>query len=86
MSLPCAQRNELGVCYFRNSSYSSADEEYFASRVADMELEAAQQEKDALATYGMLEGLDPRVSPLHRALASSSTRRGEGMAASQAST
>ncbi|VDB99065.1 unnamed protein product [Peniophora sp. CBMAI 1063] len=32
-------------------------EEYFASRVADMELEAGQQEKDALATYGMLEGI-----------------------------
>ena len=51
------------------SQGDAPDEEYFASRIADMELEAAQQEKDALATYGMLEGLDPRVSPLHRALA-----------------
>ena len=54
---------------FAKSQGDAPDEEYFASRVADMELEAAQQEKDALATYGMLEGLDPRVSPLHRALA-----------------
>lgn len=50
------------------SQGDAPDEEYFASRVADMELEAAQQEKDAFATYGMLEGLDPSVS-LHRALA-----------------
>ncbi|KAI0033531.1 fatty acid synthase [Vararia minispora EC-137] len=46
-----------------------ADEEYFASRIADLEAEAAQQEKDALATYGMLEGYDPRIAPIRRALA-----------------
>jgi len=40
-----------------------ADEEYFYSRQADIEKEAGRQEKDALATYGMLEGA------LHRALA-----------------
>jgi fatty acid synthase subunit alpha, fungi type len=34
-----------------------------------MEREAKRQESDALATYGMLEGSDPRISPLCRALA-----------------
>jgi fatty acid synthase subunit alpha, fungi type len=45
----------------------------FASRVADLEAEAYRQEKDVLATYGMLmqnsEGADPRITPLCRALA-----------------
>lgn len=45
------------------------DEEYIAARVADIELEAAQQEKEAQATYGHLEGADPRIAPLRRALA-----------------
>lgn len=54
---------------FRKSHGESTDEEYFSSRVANIEKEAAQQEKDALAMYGMLEGSDPRVAPLRRALA-----------------
>ena len=37
--------------------------------MADIEKEAGHQEKDALATYGMLEGADARISPLRRALA-----------------
>lgn len=45
------------------------DDEYFASRVANIEKEAAQQDKDALSMYGMLEGSDPRVAPIRRALA-----------------
>jgi fatty acid synthase subunit alpha len=45
------------------------DEEYFASRVADIEKEARRQEKEVLATYGMLEGSDARVGPMRRALA-----------------
>lgn len=49
------------------------DPELFASRVADLEAEAYRQEKDVLATYGMLmqssEGADPRIAPLRRALA-----------------
>lgn len=45
------------------------DEEYFATRIADVEREGARQEKEALATYGMLEGSDPRIAPLRRALA-----------------
>ncbi|KAF8121242.1 hypothetical protein K438DRAFT_1654229, partial [Mycena galopus ATCC 62051] len=40
----------------------SIDDEYFASRVANIEKEGAQQDKDALAMYGMLEGTDPRVA------------------------
>lgn len=45
------------------------DEEYFAIRLADVEHEGVRQEKEALATYGMLEGSDPRIAPLRRALA-----------------
>jgi fatty acid synthase subunit beta len=45
------------------------DKEYFSSRVADIEKEAHRQEKEALATYGMLEGTDARVAPMRRALA-----------------
>ncbi|KAH9945014.1 fatty acid synthase [Epithele typhae] len=59
-------QEELG---YRKASDSAVDEDYVASRVADMEAEAARQEKDAIATYGMLEGSDPRVAPLRRALA-----------------
>lgn len=54
---------------YRQSQGDVADEEYFAIRIADLEAEARRQEKEALATYGMLEGADPRVAPLRRALA-----------------
>ncbi|KAJ7077160.1 fatty acid synthase [Mycena belliarum] len=53
----------------RKAQGESADGDYFSARVADIEKEAAQQDKDALSMYGMLEGTDPRVSPLRRALA-----------------
>jgi len=45
------------------------DEEYSATRLADVEREGSGQEKEALATYGMSEGSDPRIAPLRRALA-----------------
>jgi 3-oxoacyl-(acyl-carrier-protein) synthase len=48
---------------------NAVDDEYFSSRVAHIEQGAARQEKDALATYGMLEGTDPSIAPLRRALA-----------------
>ena len=54
---------------FRKEKEQPIDEEYIASRVADLEREAARQEKDALAVYGMLEGTDERIAPLRRALA-----------------
>ncbi|EPQ52677.1 hypothetical protein GLOTRDRAFT_112049 [Gloeophyllum trabeum ATCC 11539] len=54
---------------FRKEHGEDVNEEYLASRVADIEQEAARQEKDALATYGMLQGADPRVAPMRRALA-----------------
>lgn len=54
---------------YRKSRGDTVDEKYIASRVADVEAEAARQEKEALATYGMLEGADPRIAPLRRALA-----------------
>ncbi|KIO16925.1 hypothetical protein M407DRAFT_12583 [Tulasnella calospora MUT 4182] len=44
-------------------------EEYIRERTVTIEQEAARQEKDALATFGMLEGADPRIAPLRRALA-----------------
>ncbi|RSH78623.1 3-oxoacyl-[acyl-carrier-protein] synthase [Apiotrichum porosum] len=45
------------------------DEAFFNQRVAFIETEAQRQEKDALATFGMLEGSDPNIAPLRRALA-----------------
>jgi 3-oxoacyl-(acyl-carrier-protein) synthase len=37
--------------------------------VVDIEKEGSRQEKDVLATYGMLEGAGARISPLRLALA-----------------
>lgn len=54
---------------FRKSQGEAVDDEYFSSRVADIESEAKRQEKDAIAMYGMLEGTDARISPMRRALA-----------------
>ncbi|EIW57289.1 fatty acid synthase [Trametes versicolor FP-101664 SS1] len=54
---------------YRKSQGNAINDAYISSRVTDMEKEAARQEKDALATYGMLQGTDPRVAPLRRALA-----------------
>lgn len=59
-------RDEMSA---QKAKKGSIDEDYFANRVADMQREAQGQEKEALATYGMLEGSDPRVAPLRRALA-----------------
>lgn len=54
---------------YARSQGDASDDEYFSTRVADIEQEAKRQERDALAQYGMLEGYDARVSPLRRALA-----------------
>ncbi|KAI0046589.1 fatty acid synthase [Auriscalpium vulgare] len=54
---------------YRQSQGDTPDEDFFTTRLSDLEAEAARQEKDALATYGMLEGADPRVAPIRRALA-----------------
>ena len=40
-----------------------------SARLASLEVEAARQEKGALAMYGMLEDSDPQIAPLRRALA-----------------
>lgn len=66
-----ANEQELlrGEVEYRKSQSQEVDEDYFASRVADIEREAARQEKDALAIYGMLQGSDERIAPLRRALA-----------------
>lgn len=45
---------------------SAADVE---ERMAFIDAEAARQEKASLSQYGMLEGTDPSVAPLRRALA-----------------
>jgi fatty acid synthase subunit alpha len=54
---------------YRKQQNETIEEEYIASRIADLEVEAKRQEKEALAVYGMLESFDPRVAPLRRALA-----------------
>jgi fatty acid synthase subunit alpha, fungi type len=59
-------REEIKFCEWQGEP---VNDEYFNSRVADIEKEAGHQEKDALATYGMLEGADACISPLRRVLA-----------------
>ncbi|KAL4066936.1 hypothetical protein J3A83DRAFT_4165578 [Scleroderma citrinum] len=59
-------RDEMEALKAENNTI---DDDYFASRVADIEEEACRQEREALATYGMLQGTDPRVAPMRRALA-----------------
>ncbi|KAH8117927.1 fatty acid synthase [Phellopilus nigrolimitatus] len=54
---------------FRRSQGDIVDDEYMSTRVAQIEQDAARQENDALAVYGMLSGSDPHISPLRRALA-----------------
>ena len=51
-----------------SKAQGEVNEEYFATRLAEVEREGARQE-EALATYGMLEGSDPRIAPLRRTLA-----------------
>ncbi|KAF8753393.1 fatty acid synthase [Rhizoctonia solani] len=55
--------------WMENELEDLRDDPDAAELVAEVEREAARQEKDALATYGMLEGSDPRIAPLRRALA-----------------
>jgi fatty acid synthase subunit alpha len=47
----------------------SKGDEWFQNRVTFIDNEAKRQEKDALATFGMLVGSDPSIAPLRRALA-----------------
>jgi hypothetical protein len=44
-------------------------DDYVSERLASIESEAKRQENEALATFGMLAGSDPTISPLRRALA-----------------
>jgi fatty acid synthase subunit alpha len=57
----------------RRSKGEFVDPNFFASCVADLKAEACCQEKEDLATHGMLmqssEGADPRIAPLRCALA-----------------
>ena len=53
----------------RKAQGEGIDEDHVSSRIADIETEAGRQEKHALAMYGMLQGSDPRIAPLRRALA-----------------
>lgn len=59
-------REEISL---RKQQGENCDKDYVTSRQNDIEKEAIRQEKDAQATYGMLQGTDPRVAPLRRALA-----------------
>ncbi|KAF9532470.1 fatty acid synthase [Crepidotus variabilis] len=54
---------------YRKSQDEAVEEEYVSNRISDSEKEAHRQDKDALAMYGMLEGSDPRIAPMRRALA-----------------
>lgn len=54
---------------FRKSKSEDVSESYVSERLASLEADAARQEKGALAMYGMLEGTDPNIAPLRRALA-----------------
>lgn len=53
----------------RKQAGEIVDDDYVSSRIVNLEKEASRQEKDALAMYGMLEGSDPSIAPLRRALA-----------------
>jgi len=53
---------------YRRNQNEAVEDEYISSRISDLEQEAHQEEKDSLAMYGMLEGYDPRIAPLRRAL------------------
>ena len=59
-------QEEIG---YRKVQGDIIEDDYFSARVANLEAEAVRQEKDALAMYGMLEGSDPHIAPLRRALA-----------------
>jgi fatty acid synthase subunit alpha, fungi type len=50
---------------FREWQGEPANDEYFNSRVVDIEKETGCQEKNALATYGMLEDVDARIFVVH---------------------
>ena len=54
---------------FNKGQNTPMNEDFISNRVAQIEQEAVRQEKDALAVYGMLEGSDPHIAPLRRALA-----------------
>lgn len=59
-------RSELEA---RKATGSQSEQDFIATRVSFIEDEAKRQEADAMATFGMLEGSDPRIAPLRRALA-----------------
>lgn len=53
----------------RGGASAADNDSWFTSRVSFIDAEAKRQEKDALATFGMLAGSDPSIAPLRRALA-----------------
>ena len=61
--------NEHELLKHELSLQSVRSEEFLQDRIAMIESEGVRQEKDALATFGMLESQDPRIAPLRRALA-----------------
>jgi hypothetical protein len=61
--------NEREILDEEVKAISGDPKDFVAARLAHIEEEAHRQEKDALATYGMLQGADPRIAPLRRALA-----------------
>jgi len=57
-------RNELqDEIQYCKSQNETVNEDYIASRLADLEKAAKRQEEDALAMYGLLEGY-ARIAPV----------------------
>ncbi len=62
--------NEHELLRMELSARKGSDNDgWFQGRVSFIDEEARRQEKDALATFGMLEGSHPSIAPLRRALA-----------------
>jgi 3-oxoacyl-(acyl-carrier-protein) synthase len=64
-------QNEVELLRSEVASYKTdeSSNEYLSQRLAAIESEAKRQEKEALGTFGMLNGADPTIAPLRRALA-----------------
>ena len=62
--------NEIELLRLESAGRKTAEsDEWLQQRISFIEDEARRQEKDALATFGMLQGSTPNVAPLRRALA-----------------
>ncbi|GAA95524.1 uncharacterized protein L969DRAFT_45497 [Mixia osmundae IAM 14324] len=63
--LNCLEMEKQG----RSGANAALSTDDLSHRMTEIEREASRQEAEAVATYGMLEGADPSIAPLRRALA-----------------